>query len=266
MANILRRLLRRHALFLLGCAALLSCFQLLICAIVGTLDLDAMLEQLGAMLPPFLREALLQRVLGGADSRSLLVFGWNHPIAHALGAAVAIVAASRAVAGEIERGTLELTLAQPLSRGRYFVAQVLFAAAALLGLVGAGLSGTLVGERVFALAPLPLRGLLHVGAGYALLYAAVYALTLLLSAMGREGGRVAAAGFGLALVSFLIQAIATLWPRAAFLLPWSLHGHFDPRVILAAGAVPARSIAVLGGITVLSTAAAAWRFATRDLP
>ena len=34
-------------------------------------------------------------------------------------AAVAIVAASRAVASEIERGTLELVLAHPLSRRRY---------------------------------------------------------------------------------------------------------------------------------------------------
>jgi ABC-2 type transport system permease protein len=264
--NLWRHLLRRHARLLAGSGALLLAFELLICAIVATLDLDAMLQQIGAMLPPFLREALLVRALGGGGTASLLAFGWNHPVVHAVGAAVAIVLGSRAVAGEIEHGVLELVLAQPISRARYLLAHVLFAAAAVLAVAGAGVAGTLLGLRAFALPPLPTPALLAVGSGFALLCGALYGVALLLSAMGREGGRAAAAAFAVALVSFVVQAVATLWPEAAFLLPWSLHGHYDPRSLLAAGAVPASTVAVLGGVAGGSTLLAAWRFGTRDLP
>jgi ABC-type transport system involved in multi-copper enzyme maturation permease subunit len=179
---------------------------------------------------------------------------------------VAIVLAARAVAGEIETGAIELLLSQPISRGAYFGAQVAFALGAISCLTAAGVLGTVVGQGVFKIERFGGGPLLRLALGFAMLQGAVYGITLLLSVLGREGGRVASAGFLIVLVSFFGEAIGRLWSRASFIKPWTLHEYFAPHDILVRGAGIARPTVVLGGVLVLSLAVAWARFRTRDVP
>ena len=133
--NLLRHIATRRAPFLVMAGLLLGWFQFLICAAVSSVDIGAAIQTLMNSLPPMLRELVATQFFGGLNERGLLAFGWNHPIAHALGTAVAIVLGSRAVAGEIETGAVELLLSQPLSRTTYLAMHVLFALVAL-ALVG----------------------------------------------------------------------------------------------------------------------------------
>jgi ABC-type transport system involved in multi-copper enzyme maturation permease subunit len=70
----------------------------------------------------------------------------------------------------------------------------------------------------------------------------------------------------LAVLSFLVNAIATLWSKAEFAKPYSLHSYFDPRQVLVNDQLSGASLAVLAIVTALATAAAYVRFARRDLP
>lgn len=266
MINLLRRLARRHLSFLLTCGALLAGFELVVCAVVGNVDVGGLLSDLAPALPPFFQALLSQQALVRVNATGLIAFGWNHPIVHALGGAVAVVLGSRAIAGEIERGTIELVLAQPVSRLRYFTAHVVFGAIALTAIAAAGLAGTVAGQRAFALPQIGFQALASLGGSFVALQASIFGLTLLLSAFGREGGRVAAAGFCVALVSFLLQVVATLWSDAAFLLPWSLHGYYVPRAVLTSGTVSIEDAGILLAVAVVGVAGAAWRFLHRDLP
>jgi ABC-2 type transport system permease protein len=265
MRNLLTRLGARHRVLLAASALLLGAFELALCAVVANVDVGGAVEQALAFAPPALQAMIQQEMLGGTDA-GILAFGWNHPIAHALGAAVAITLAARAIAGEIEGGTMELVLAQPVSRLRYLSAHVAFAAAALAGVALAGVLATAVGQRVFGLEPFPIARLGVLLLSFFLLQAALYAVTLAFSAFGREAGRVALAGFGVALFSYLLQVLATLWPAAAFLEPYSLHTYYDPQEILMDGVLGADGVAVLGGVALVGVTVAAWRFRTRDLP
>ena len=265
MRNLLKRLAGRYALFLGVAAAVLAGFEFVICAVVSTIDVPALFAQLLKSLPPIMKD-LVGRTIGGFGPADLLAFGWNHPIALAVGGAVAVVLASRAVAGEIESGTLELVLSQPISRGRYFAGQVVFAAGALAVLSLAGAAATLAGEGLYGLDALGIRPLALLAVNFFLLQAAWYGVTLLVSVFGREAGRVAFTGFLVALLSYLTQVIAEIWPKAAFLRPYSPNAAYDPRVIIRTGTLPARSIAILGGIAVVGTALALWRFKRRDIP
>jgi ABC-type transport system involved in multi-copper enzyme maturation permease subunit len=265
MLNLLGRLLARNRVFLLACALVLGWFQFLLCALVAELDLQSALEQILAFAPPIMRGVVEQALLGGSV-QGVLAFGWDHPITHALVTAVAIALAARAIAGEVESGVIELVLAQPLGRASYLGAHLVFGLGGMAFVLAAGGLGTTIGQEVFSLHAFASGRLLPLLFNVLLLQTAIFSLTLLVSAWGREAGRVAVIGVLLAVVSYFINVIASFWPRAAFLQPWSLHSYYDPRAILVRGEVPATAFVALAAITVAATSLACWRFQRRDLP
>lgn len=264
--SLLRLVGRRQAPFLAASGLLFGLFQFLISAAVSSADIGAALAALMSSLPPAVRGILETQFFGGLSERGLLAFGWNHPIAHALGTAAAIVLASRAVAGEIESGAVEVLLTQPLSRATYFATHAAFAllALALLGLAGA--AGTLVGQAVFRMQPFGAGLLLRLAFNYFLLQSAWYALALAISSFAREAGQVAGIGFLLAVLSYFGQVIGRLWDDAAFVLPWTLHHYFSPQRILVEPASLLGSTATLLAVAAVGVGVAAWRFRRRDLP
>jgi ABC-type transport system involved in multi-copper enzyme maturation permease subunit len=266
MRNLLRLLLTRHATYVLVSGLLLGAFQWLICAVVSSVDVSGALGALVQSLPPLMQSMVSERFFGGFSKSSLLAFGWAHPIAQALGAALAIVLATQAVAGESEAGTIELTLGQPLARGRYLAAQVVFALAAIAFVTLAGLAGSVVGGRVYGLEPFPLAALARLGLDYLAMQTALFGLTLMFSAFGREGGRVALLGFLCALVSYLVHVIGTMWDKWKPLVAYTLHAYYVPRDILVDHAGVARPAAILFAVALAGVTAAWARLRTRDLP
>lgn len=266
MGNLLRRLTRRYRLILSVCSGLLAAFLLVICAVVGSTDVGGAMQQFMAFAPPVVQVALSQTVAAGVTDAALIAFGWNHPISQALGAAIAITLGARAIAGEIENGAIELVLTQPISRGRYLAAQIVFALCALLVFTVVGVAATVLGQRIFQIDPVAPVRLFYLMITFVLLQSAFFAITLLFSAFAREGGRAAFGGLLIALVSYMISALAVLWPRIEFLAPYSLHHYFDPRARLVDGNLSLAGTAVLFVVSAIAIAAAFWRFQRRDLP
>lgn len=266
MRNLVRRLAARHAPFVLACALLLGAFEWLISAVVASVDVSGALAAVVQSLPPMMQALVEQQLFGGFSEAGLRAFGWGHPIAQAVGAALAIVLATEAVAGASEDGTIELTLAQPLARRAYLGAHVSFALGALAVVALAGVAGTVAGGRVYGLAPFGVVALARLALDYVALQAAVFGLTLLASAFGREGSRVALLGFLCALVSYLVHVIGGMWEAWKPLVPWTLHAYYVPRDLLVDGAGVARPAATLLALALATTLVAWARFRTRDLP
>jgi len=266
VSNLIGHLIRRHTGFLAISAFLLFGFEFLMCAIVSTVDLGGALQELLKSVPPSMQSIIEEQFLGGLGPKSILAFGWSHPISLALGTAVAIVLASRAVAGEIETGVMELTLSQPISRGRYIGAQILFALSALAAVSLSGACGTLSGGWIYGLHLFPAWMLLKLALNYFLLQSAWYGLTLAFSVIARESGRVATAGFLMALVSYLINVIAKLWKSAAFLLPYSLNTYFSPQEILLDNNLKTKAVLILSGVLLAGILFAIQHFRRRDIP
>jgi hypothetical protein len=153
-----------------------------------------------------------------------------------------------------------------LSRSTYLGTRIVVALLALALLTLAGTAGTRAGQAFYRLEPFEPGKLLALAANYFLLQSAWFGVTLALSAFGREGGRVATAGFLLALVSYFAEAIGRLWSDAAWVLPWTLHHYFAPRQILIGEGSLGRPLATLGALCVAGLGVAAWRFGRRDLP
>jgi ABC-2 type transport system permease protein len=233
---------------------------------VSTVDIVGAFSELTKTFPLFLRTLIEQQLFGVMSTAGILAFGWNHPITLALGTAIAIVLASRTVAGEIESGTLELIMSQPISRREYLTGHIVFAFFSLtfISLLGAG--GTLLGQYVYDFQAFRVPSLFQLIVNYCLLNAAWYGITLLISVYGREAGRVATIGFLLALISYFLNVIGQLWDKAGFLLPYSLHTYYSPKQILVENIFPTLNLTLLSILTIITISVAFWKFSRRDLP
>jgi len=206
--------------------------------------------------------------LGGGDIFSLagsVSLGFVHPIAVALESVFAVGFAAAAVAGERQRGTLEVLLSRPISRrslvATLFVALVLFVAstvaahvvATAASAVGTGVAGEL------DLATLPVLWLNGV-----LLFLAVGTIGIAASVSTDRLTPALGATLAVVLVSYVLEILGALWPDAEGLQPYSLFHYLRPQEILAGNADPT-DFALLVAVTVVALAYALVVFPRRDL-
>jgi ABC-2 type transport system permease protein len=205
---------------------------------------------------------------GGGDIFSLggaVAIGFIHPIAVGLNLVFAVGFATAAIAGERQRGTLEVLLSRPISRRTVYatlaVSGALFVGIAVLGsilgsLIGAGLTGRTADLGVSQLPLLWLNG--------ALLYWAIGAIALLASASFDRLSQALAVTLAFVVVSYFLDVLGSLWPDAKGLQPYSVFHYLDPKAILS-GFPDANDLIVLGTITAAAVVAALLLFPRRDL-
>ena len=142
MGTLCRKLLRDLRVNLIAVALLLGLFQVLWAKvterILGKLaPLFDALANLGGMTHEQLQERVFEgpgkimRTIIGGDSIQLdsamdmLSIGYVHPLMQFVFCIWAVGRASGAIAGEIDRGTMELLLAQPLARSRLVLSHLI---------------------------------------------------------------------------------------------------------------------------------------------
>lgn len=222
-------------------------------------------ELMDSGLFPFPREMMQ---FGGGDIFSLagsVALGFIHPFAVALNLVFSVGFAGAAIAGERQRGTLEVLLARPISR-RVAYATALLATLVFVGVTSVGMSlGALIGTaatgRVEELGPqnLPILWLNAV-----LLYMAFGAVALAASVSFDRLTPALGVALAFVLVSYFLEALGSLWPDAAYLQDYSLFHYLDARAALA-GQPDARNFGILGGVIVAAVAYALLAFPRRDL-
>ncbi len=208
----------------------------------------------------------------------MISISYVHPLTIFILCTWAIGRASGAIAGELDKGTMELLLAQPIRRGQVVLAHLLvdlltipvlclsmwagtFLGASLVGFLDNPKDALAVNPWVFAPA------LLNVF----LLEFAISGLTMWLSAAGRFRWRVLGAAVILALVQFLINLIGQLWEPAVVLRPFTVFYYYQPQpLILNADWYQQGKVwlhmGVLGGVATVGYGMAFWTFCRRDLP
>jgi ABC-type transport system involved in multi-copper enzyme maturation permease subunit len=204
----------------------------------------------------------------GGDVFSLpgsIALGFIHPIAISLTSVFAVGFSASAVAGERQRGTLEVALARPISRRELYLtllgAAFVFVAVAITALVAGSVSGAAF-SGVAGQLPLDAVPLLWLNA--VLLFGAVAAIGLAASVSFDRLPPALGWTLGIVITMYILEVLGTLWPDAHVLQPYSLFHYFKANAILT-GSGAVLDLAVLLSVTVLAMVWALVVFPRRDL-
>lgn len=313
---LVRKLLRDLRVPLLVVALLLAAFECLWVKITERIA-GQIVPFLGTQVSlPGLEETLFQgpgqvlrTLIGGEHIRlnramDVLSIGYVHPLVQTILCVWAVGRAAGAIAGELDRGTLELLLAQPLARFRVVLAHawvdLLTIPVLCLALwagtwLGAWLVGPIrVNEADLPKLPVPVRMKppspeqlrlepAAVGPALANVAALVFAVsgtTMALSAAGRFRSRVLGTAVLVTLLQFLVNLVGQLWDALAFLRPLTVFYYYQPQQVILSGTwsvdfavwnggrplcyVP--GVAVLFGVGLAGYLVALGVFTRRDLP
>jgi ABC-2 type transport system permease protein len=234
---------------------------------------------LGPVFYEAFSDAMRQLAESGAIPRQLLNFGsgsmftlpgtftlmTQHPLALAMIGIFAIGATSTAIAGERQRGTLEILLARPISRITLYVTiavalllPVLLVFSAILG--GFGTSSALLGiadeietERM----PLVVLN------GF-LLWAAFATFGLAASVTFDRSAPAIGLSLAYLLVNYFLEILGSLWTDVAWSQQYSLFHHFQPGKILT-GELDPLDLAIVGAAALIPIVYALMVFPRRDL-
>ena len=201
-----------------------------------------------------------------SDAGGYLATIYRHPINIVAISAFVIATGAGAVAREIERGSILLVLACPVSRWRFATAKLLAMVAGLFVILAAMVAGTWIGVLVTGLGgEVEMAIFLRIQLNTFALAMAIGGYALLLSALGSDGGRTIAQATGITVVMFFLDFLAALWSPASALGPLSVFHYFDPLGVAQNGEFPARDLLVLFGVAGVTIAAALIGFQRRDI-
>jgi hypothetical protein len=217
-------------------------------------------------LQDFVGAMLGVRVAGQLGPEAFMAFPWVHPVVLALVWAHALLCCTRTPAGEVDRGTADVTMTLPVTRWGILVSETVVWIVAGLVVLGLGLAGNEFGSRFIESAE-PIeryRTLLVLGNLFAL-YLAVGGLSWLVSAASNRRGPAMTVVFVLLLASFLLNFLAQFWEFAERIAFLGVLDYYRPLFILRDAAVPWSNLGVLLGAAAVEWVAAGIVFDRRDV-
>lgn len=206
---------------------------------------------------------------GGGDLFSLagtVAMAFQHPFTLLLVGIMAIAFPALAIAGERDKGTLEVTLSRPISRRGLLATLLLAGVVFVAGLVGvlaltAGVTVVLVGFGD----EIELANLAQLWLMAGLFFSVLLALAFAISVDSDRAGPAIGIPAVFILLNYLAYAIGGIWPDVGVLEDWSLFNLLKARQVLIDGAALGDAL-VMAGLIVLLLAIAFYRFPRRDLP
>jgi ABC-2 type transport system permease protein len=303
--TLVRKVLRDLRLPLLVVAVLLALFQFLWAKITERIVLQIVADFTKKLLIPIdvIKKIvfqdtgqIMQTMMGGEGISierlsDMLSVGYVHPLVITIFCIWSIGRASGAIAGEIDRGTMELLLAQPTPRYRvvlaHLIVDVLTIPVLCLGMWG----GTWLGLWSFGMLDTHadisnpkfanpwyfVPGLVNAAA----LMFAITGFTLWLSSLGRFRARVMGLAVLIVLVQYLLNVIGQMLDWFKWLRPFTVFYYYQPQLIILQGkwwvdlgdvwnnGQPLFAIfpvAVLFLVGASGYGLAFWTFSRRDLP
>jgi ABC-2 type transport system permease protein len=194
-----------------------------------------------------------------------VTLGTQHPMALAMLGIFAVGATATAIAGERQRGTLEVLLARPLSRTTVYVSMLV----ALLLIVGVVLAALLAGFLTGAATQdvvdlLPLGEMPMVFLNGFLLWGAFATFGLAASVTFDRPGPAIGLTLAYLILNYFFEILGSLWREAAWTQEFSLFHHFQPAEILDGNLDPF-DLVIVGAAFVIPIVYALVVFPRRDL-
>jgi ABC-2 type transport system permease protein len=179
-------------------------------------------------------------------------------------AVFAIGTGANALSGEIERGTMELLLAQPITRRSLVISRHFYFSVALVGLIIATLAPIAAGASIVG-GDLNYAGLLAVGILAFFFYGAIGSVTFMFSSMFNSRGMSISLASGIIIFAYALDLLSKFNDTVNKFRFLSLFNYYDPYRYLHDASYAWGDVAVLAGIIILTTGVAVTWFERRDI-
>jgi ABC-type transport system involved in multi-copper enzyme maturation permease subunit len=194
-----------------------------------------------------------------------VTLGTQHPIAIAMIAVFAVGATSTAIAGERQRGTLEVLLARPVSRNAVYLSMTLGLLLVVAVALAALIAGFVAGAALQGvLEDLPVEHLPMVFLNGFLMWGAFATFGLAASVTFERAGPAIGLTLGYLLLHYFFEILGSLWQEAEWTQEYSLFHHFNSTEILG-GAVDPLDLVICGLAFVIPILYSLVVFPRRDL-
>jgi ABC-type transport system involved in multi-copper enzyme maturation permease subunit len=205
---------------------------------------------------------------GGGDIFTLpgsIALGVIHPIAISLMSVFSVGFSATAIAGERQRGTLEVALSRPIARRTFYLTLLTAAFGFVAVTVAALLAGTLLGSAFAGvIGEFPVRNVPLLWLNGVLLFGSFTAVGLAASASSDRVAPAIGVTLGSVVLMYFFDILGSLWPAAEMLQPYSLFHYLKAKAILLGAAAPLDA-ARLAAVIVAAVAWALLVFPRRDL-
>jgi len=197
---------------------------------------------------------------------AISAFGFTHPLIWALLIIFALTMASGVLAGEMDRGTMDMVATLPIRRCAVYVTVGVTLLAMGLPLCWGVWTGAAIGKIIVGAADVRMDLLVRVTWHLYAVYVLIASFALAISAMNSRRGPAVAASFFLVFYAFVLNLLRALWP-ALDVLAWSdfLH-YYQTSMIVHDEAYRWGDIGVLVGAATVWWVVGLTVFVRRDFP
>lgn len=248
-----------------GIALLIFLIQIAVSGIVHDNEKVKTLLAFIDMLPSIVKSALGGEMLRLGNTAGLIAIGYNHPFVLFLFMLFAVGTPTGLLAGEVQRGTMELILSRPITKIQVYLCAGILTLAGMFALDMVMFLGTVAAVHIFPFKDhVPLDVFFRIAINGGLLASTFGAFSLLCA--GTFGRFYAATGVSVAflVVNYFVAVISIWWPRMAFLKRGTLFYLIDSSNLWQGW--PLRNLAILAAILLVAAGVGAVIWHRRDLP
>ena len=264
---LLAHSLKRVRTLVLAMGLLLAVFQVFLIIVARSVQRSRAFEQMGALIPPFLRELMGPAFASFMSFKGIVCVGYFHLAV--MGSLVALsIALGTTPTSEIETGFMDLMLSRPLARHWIITRSIIVVMTSTLALLVMMMIGTWAGLKGLAPpdAAWPAPGLIRsLAVNLGLLMLCWGGVAMAVGAASRRRSVAGALTGLLALAMFLLDYVARAWRPAESVAWLSPFRYYSPLDLLMGQALPAKHLLVLTGIAVAGFALAYVFFSRRDI-
>jgi len=240
--------------------------QIAVCGVVHDNERVKALLKYIEVLPDSFKALMGGEVLEVGDLAGLIAVGYQDPFVLLLYMLYAVGVPTALLAGEVQRGTMELILSRQTTKTQIYICAGLITVAGMYALVLVMFAGTVVATLLFDFyQEVPLYFFFKIAIVGGLLASAVGAIALLAAACFRRGLAVSLT-VGYLVVNYFISIIADWWPRMKWLEPVTIFSYVDGPAMFDKSGWPIGDMCVLLAILAVSAALGGIIWARRDLP
>ena len=241
-------------------------FQLAICGIVHDNERVKALIQYVDMLPDFIKAFMGGEILEVGNIAGLIAIGYQDPLVLILYMLFAVGVPTALLAGEIQKGTMELILSRQVAKTHVYMCAGLITIVGMYALVLVMFTGTVVATSIYDFyQEVQLYFFFKMAIVGGMLASAVGGIALLAAACFRRGLAVSLT-VGFLVVQYFISIITDWWPRMEWMAPTSIFNYVDGPEIFKNPGWPIGDMCVLLAVLAVSTVLGGIIWSRRDLP